>query len=219
MADLVDTPYQSSYDNPCDLLNNSLLNRTSFANLAKNINIKRTKTNRQQFQWLGNLTELKDFFSLALEIEGSWSQRQLKSSGKGKKPKYVHTFCALTGDMKAIWHANGTLQFQGTEADSVKKEVVQLLEGKISRSIKENDIPLKVISIQEDVSKLWEVMVNLRTELRRKLSSTSPVNDLNMTNTVDLPVNPNIDKKSKENHRFLSVKLKGTKPEFHLKLA
>ena len=27
MADLVDTPYQSSHDNPCNLLNNSLLNR------------------------------------------------------------------------------------------------------------------------------------------------------------------------------------------------
>ena len=125
-----------------------------------------------------------------MEIEGSWSQRQLKSSGKGKKPKYVHTCCALAGDMKAIWHANGTLQFQGTEADNVKKEVVQLLEGKLSRDIKENDIPLKVTSIQEDVSKLWEVMVNLRTELRRKLSSASPENGLNMSNTVDLPVNP-----------------------------
>ena len=109
-----------------------------------------------------------------MEIEGSWAQRQLKSSGKGKNPKYVHTFCALTGDMKAIWHANATLQFQGTDADNVEKEVVQLLEGKISHDIKENDIPLKVMSIQEEVSKLWEVMVNLRTELRRKLSSTSP---------------------------------------------
>ena len=198
MADLVDTPYQSSHDNPCNLLNNSLLNRIIFTDLAKNINIKRTKTNRQQFQWLGNLAEIKDFFSLALEIEGSWSQRQLKSSGKGKKPKYVHTFCALTGDMKAIWHANGTLQFQGTEADSVKKEVIQLLEGKISRDIKENDIPLKVISIQEEVSKLWEVMVNLRTELRRTLSSTSPDNGFNMTNTVDLTVNSDMDKNQKK---------------------
>ena len=133
-----------------------------------------------------------------MEIEGSWSQRQLESSGKGKKPKYVHTFCALTGDMKAIWHANGTLQFQGTEADNVKKKVVQLLEGKISRDIKEKDIPLKVISIQEDVSKLWEVMVNLRTELRRKLSTRSPENGLNMTNTVDLPVNPDMDKNQKK---------------------
>ena len=54
---------------------------------------------------------------------------------------------------------------------------MQLLEGKILHDIKENVIPLKVIITQEEVSKLWEVMVNLRT---------SPENYLNMTNTVDL---------------------------------
>ena len=94
-----------------DLLNKSSINQVIFTDLVRNIRVKSTKTNCKQYQWLGTLAELKDFFSLALEREGSWSQRRLKSTTKGKKPKYVHTFCAAFEDLKVVWHANGTLQF------------------------------------------------------------------------------------------------------------
>ena len=43
MADLVDTPYQSSYDNPCDLLNNSLLNRIIFYRSSKEHQYQKNK--------------------------------------------------------------------------------------------------------------------------------------------------------------------------------
>ena len=112
-----------------DLLNKSSINHLIFTDLVRNIRIKSTKTNRKQYQWLGTLAELKDFFSLALEQEGSWSQWQLKSTTKGKKPKYVHTFFAAFEDLKVVWHANGTLQFQGKLAKNATTEVNQLLDG------------------------------------------------------------------------------------------
>ena len=68
--------------------------------LVKNIQIRTTKSNRTQFAWLGSLAKLKDLFKSALDIEGSWSTRQLKQA-KSKRPKgkpqdsnLVYTFCA-----------------------------------------------------------------------------------------------------------------------------
>ena len=56
--------------------NQSQVNRMIFTDLVTNIRIRTTKTN-------GTLAELKDFFGLALERQGSWSQRQLKGTSKG----------------------------------------------------------------------------------------------------------------------------------------
>ena len=52
--------------------------RFIYSELVKNIQIRTTKANRTQFAWLGSLAELKDLFKSALDIEGSWSARQLK---------------------------------------------------------------------------------------------------------------------------------------------
>ena len=106
-----------------------------YSELVKNIQIITTKTNRTQFAWLGSLAELKDLFKSALDIEGSWSARQLKqakskrSKGKPQDANLVHTFCATDYNLTVIWHSNGTLQLQGTYADTVKNEIM-LLSGK-----------------------------------------------------------------------------------------
>ena len=97
--------------------------------------------------------------------EGSWSQRQLKSTTKGKKRKYVHTFCAAFEDLKVVWHANGTLQFQGKFAENATPEVNQLLDGKISADIKENDIPAKVDNLMEEMKRIWLTLSTVKLDL------------------------------------------------------
>ena len=74
-----------------------------------------------------------------------WSERDPDPKGttKGKKQKYVHTFFVAFEDLKVVWHANETLQFQGKLAENGTAGVNQLLDGKISADIKENDIPAK----------------------------------------------------------------------------
>ena len=47
--------------------NQSQVNRMIVTDLVTNIRIRTTKTNRQQYQWLGTLAELSYFFGLALE--------------------------------------------------------------------------------------------------------------------------------------------------------
>ena len=54
--------------------------RFIYSELVKNIQIRTTKANRTQFVWLGSLAESKDLFKSALDIEGSWSARQLKQT-------------------------------------------------------------------------------------------------------------------------------------------
>ena len=106
--------------------------------LVTNIRIRTTKTNRQQYQRLRTLAELKDCFCLALERQGTWSQRRLKGTSKGKNPKFVHTFCASFEEFKALWHANSTLQLQGKDPDNMKmvqaRSQPQNLGGSISTS-------------------------------------------------------------------------------------
>ena len=60
-------PQVGSSTTDSNLLNKSSVNRLIFTDLVRIIRIKTTKTNRKQYQWLGTLAELKDFFSLALE--------------------------------------------------------------------------------------------------------------------------------------------------------
>ena len=100
-------PQVGSSNTDSNLLNKSSVNRLIFTDLVRNIRIKTTKTNRKQYQWLGTLAELKDFFSLALEREGQWTHRQLKGTRKSKKPKYFHTFSASFEDLKIVWYVNG----------------------------------------------------------------------------------------------------------------
>ena len=109
--------------------------------LVTNIRVRTTKTNRQQYQWLGTLAELKDFFGLTLERQRTWSRRQAKGTSKGKNPKFVHTFCASFEEFKTLWHANGTLQLQGKDTSNVKMDLNQLLGEKIRTDVKDNDIP------------------------------------------------------------------------------
>ena len=85
---------------PTDLsANKSQVNKMIFTDLVTNIRIKTTKTNRQQYQWLRTLAELKDFFGLTLERQGTWSQRQLKGTNKGKNSNLC-THSVLLSNLK-----------------------------------------------------------------------------------------------------------------------
>ena len=147
--------------------NQSQVNRMIFTDLVTNIRIRTTKTNRQQCQWLGTLAEFKDFFGLVLERQGTWSQRQLKGTSKGKNPKFVHTFCASFEEFKALWHENGALQLQGKDADNVKMDVNQLLGEMIRTDVKDNDIPLRVDQNNELIKKIWEAVSKINLDLTR----------------------------------------------------
>ena len=153
--------YEEQLQRSTDLsANQSQVNGMIFTDLVTNIRIKTTKTNRQQYQWLGTLAELKDFFGLALEREGTWSQRQLKGTSKEKNPKSVHTFCASFEKFEASCQANGTLQLQGKDADNVKMDLNQLLGEKISTDVKDNDIQSRVDQNSERIKNLGSYLSN-----------------------------------------------------------
>ena len=159
--------------------NQNQVNRMIFTDLVTNIRIRTTKTNRQQYQWLGTLAELEDFFGLALERQGTWSQRQLKGTSKRKNPEFVYTFCASFEESKALWHANGTLQLQGNNSDNVKMDVNQLLGEKIRTDVKDNDIPLRVDQNSERIKKLWEAISQIKLDLTRIKKATPHLDDQN----------------------------------------
>ena len=130
--------------------------RFIYSELVKNIQARTTKANRTQFAWLGSLAELKDFFKSALDIEGSWSARQLKqaksrrSKGKPQDANLVHTFCATDYNLTAIWYSNGTLQLQETYADTVKNEINALIRSKTSRE-PDRETLSKVAKLENDL--------------------------------------------------------------------
>ena len=179
-----------------NLLNKSSVNRLIFTDLVRNIRIKTTKTNRKQYQWLGTLAELKDFSVLLWKGRASGLNRQLKGTRNSKKPKYVHTFSASFEDLKTVWYANGTLQFQGKSAEDVKTDIYQLLGEKISADIKDNDIPLRVNELPEDIKGIWEAISNMRKDMSyiRKLNITRSA-ELNSGNDSDDFINVDCNQK------------------------
>ena len=121
-----------------------------------------------------------------MEREGQWTHRPLKGTRKSKKPKYVHTFSASFEDLKTVWYANGTLQFQGKFAEDVKTDIYQLLGEKISADIKDNNIPSRVNELSVDIKRIWEAILNMRKDMSyiRKLNITRSA-ELNSGNASD----------------------------------
>ena len=140
-----------------------------YSELVKNIQIRTTKANRTQFAWLGSLAKLKDFFKSSLEIEGSWSARQLKqakskrSKGKPQDANLVHTFCATHYNLTAIWYSDETLQLQGTYADTVKNEINALIRSKTSGE-PEKETLSKVVKLEDDLLELRKFVLELRED-------------------------------------------------------
>ena len=143
--------------------------RFIYSELVKNVQIRTTKANRTQFAWLGSLAELKNLFKSALDIEGSWSIRQLKqakskrSKGKPQDADLVHTFCATDYNLTAIWCSNGTLQLQGTYADTVKNEISALIRSKTSGE-PDRETLSKVAKLENDLLELRKLVLELRDD-------------------------------------------------------
>ena len=98
----------------------------------------------------------------------------MKDTSKEKNPKFVHTFCASFKEFKALWHANGTLQLQGKDADNVKMDFNQLLGEKMRTDVKDNDIPSRVDQISERIKKIWEAISQIKLDLTRIKNNTTP---------------------------------------------
>ena len=115
---------------------------------------------------------MKDLFKSALDIEGSWSARQIKQAkskrSKGSKGKpqdfsLVHTFCAEDYNLTAIWYSNGTLQLCGTYADLVKNEISALIRTKASGE-HDREILSKVAKLENNLAKLRKLVFELRDD-------------------------------------------------------
>ena len=65
----------------------------------------------------------------------------------------VHTFCATDYNPMAIWYFDGTLQLQGTYADTVKNEINVLIRTKTSGE-PDREILSKVAKLENDLAKL-----------------------------------------------------------------
>ena len=75
----------------------------------------------------------------------------------------VHTFCATDYNLTAIWYCNGTLQLQGTYADTVKNEINALIRSKTSGE-PDREILFKVAKLENDLSKLRKLVLEVRDD-------------------------------------------------------
>ena len=91
----------------------------------------------------------------------------------------MHTFRAYFEEFKALWHANGTLQLQGKDADNVKMDVNQLLGEKIRTDVKDSDIPSRVDQNSERIKKIWEAISQIKLDLTRIKKTTPHLDDQN----------------------------------------
>ena len=75
----------------------------------------------------------------------------------------VHTFCATDYNLTAIWYSNGTLQLQGTYADTVENKISALIRSKTSGE-PNREILSKVAKLKNDLSKLRKLVLELRDD-------------------------------------------------------
>ena len=115
----------------------------------------------------------------------------------------MHTFCASFEEFKALWHANGTLELQGKDTDSVKMDFNQLLGEKIRTDVKDNDIPSRVDQNSEQIKNIWEAISQIKLDLTRIKKTTAHLDDQNGNFRVRKAV-VSVDKNQKKITDFFS---------------
>ena len=128
-----------------------------------------------------------------MECQTTKTSQSKRSKGKPQDANLVHTFCATDYNLTAIWYSNGTLQLQGTYADTVKNEINALIRSKTSGE-PDRETLSKVAKLENDLLELRKLVLELRDDklYSEQLGSVTERTDQPKITDFYKPVSPEV---------------------------
>ena len=153
---------------------------------------KKVVGNKEQLKWNGGLSELQDFVTFVLKLEGKWSQSQVGGKQKPDQPPHLkHTFQDRKLNITVNWWSlSKTLLFQGRQKTIIEIEnTIFSLLGDTNLEVEEatektdpeqnNSSDSSGVIQDKRIENLWNAVEVIKAQLSLLVSSSSvnPPND------------------------------------------